>query len=100
MSTSNENKKKIRYHGQVVVDDLIPVKGKDVLEVNSNCDVVLRCYDENGNSNDYPLPVNIFISKKDPTPSDILRDVRKQVGNRRFLISQSAVDLIEKFAEK
>ena len=101
MSIDNGNNKRVKFHGQLVVedDDPISVRNKEVLEINSNYELVLRYYDENGEPDDESFKIDPIPKKIDSSSTDVLSHIRRQAGNKRFLISQSAVELISKFDE-
>ena len=92
-------KNKVRtYHGQKLIndDDLKSAMGHDVLEVNSNDELVVRNYDSKGNAEDDSYKIDLFkaiasVSKK----KSLLGNIVDQIGSKKFLVSESAVQLID-----
>jgi len=100
-NTNPKLKAKLRYHGHEIIDDddLETAKGKVVLELNSNDDLVAREYDKDGNAEDNPYLIDDFY----PNPCgrkiddfDVLKKIRDKIGDKNFAISASALDLIKR----
>ena len=102
IDNTNQNlKAKLRYHGHEVIedDDLEAVKGKVVLEINSNDDLVARYYDEDGNAEDDPYYVEDYYPDSPGhkiSDFDVLKKIREVIGDRNFSISVSALALIKR----
>jgi len=95
---------KTKYHGMWVIsdDDLASAKGNDVIEVNSNDELVCRHYDLEGNADDNPLVLNLTdlispIQLKKLTEANITGAIKRTMGKHSMLISKSAIEMIENF---
>lgn len=87
------------YHGQKLIDDddLKSAMGHDVLEVNSNNDLVLRNYDSKGNAEDDSYKIDLFkaINISLSSKKSLFGSIIDQIGSKKFLVSESAADLID-----
>ena len=91
-----------KFHGMRVIadSDLRTAMGNEVVEVNSNNDLVCRYYDTEGNAEDVPMVINlcaIFMGKKTVTEANITGYIKREVGKNSILISESAVSMIREF---
>lgn len=89
-----------RFHGMNIVSDhdCISVRGYNVIEINSSGDLVCRYYDKTGLEEDNPFPINIWAFGTNPSKANITGSIKRQVGMNKLLISESAVELIKKYA--
>ena len=85
------------FHGMKVISDhdCITVRGYNVIEANSSNNLVCRFYDKNGVEDDEPFEIDIFDFGANPSESNITGGIKRQVGTRKLLISESAVKLIK-----
>ena len=85
--------KKKKYKGHIVIEDnnLEAAKGRDVLEQTSNGDTVIRHYDEDCNAEDVYYGIDLARCPS----NNIMKGIHQQVGGRNFLISESALELIQ-----
>ena len=91
-----------KFHGMEVIadSDLRSAMGNEVIEVNSNNDLVCRYYDTEGNAEDNPMVINlcaICAGKKKVTEANITGYIKREVGKNSILISESAVSMIKEF---
>lgn len=89
-----------KFHGMTIISDhdCVSVKGQNVIELNSSCDLVCRYYDNNGLEEDEPFLINISDFGTNPSESNITGSIKRQLGIHKLLISESAVDLIKQYA--
>ena len=89
-----------KFHGMKIVsdNDCVSVKNQNVIELNSSGNLVCRYYDENGLEEDDPFEIDIFEFCIDSDEENILKSIKNQTGINKFILSESAVDLIKNFA--
>ena len=96
------NKDVIKFHGMKVVNDfdLQSVKGNGVVEMTSGGDIVYRRYDENGLEESDSCEIDIYQAfgqhPKTTTEANITGSIKRQIGSKNILISESVVKLIQK----
>ena len=95
MYTANDT-----FHGMKIVSDqdCLTVKGHNVVEMNSSNKLICRYYDDNGLEEDNPFEISLSDFGINPSESNITGSIKRQVGTRKLLISESAVDFIRDFA--
>lgn len=95
MYTANDT-----FHGMKIVSDqdCLTVKGHNVIEVNSSNTLISRYYDENGLEEDEPFEINFSDFGINPSESNITGSIKRQVGTKSLLISESAINLIKELA--
>ena len=90
-----KNKKKYKGHIVISDNDFESAKGQDVLEQTSNDDTVIRHYDEDGNAENDAYPINLAYCQR-----NIMKGIHKQFGGKDFLISESALELIQLLSDE
>ena len=88
------------FHGMKVISDqdCLTVRDSNVLEINSSGDLVCRYYNKNGSEEDDPFIIDIYAFGTNPSESNITGSIKRQLGTKKLLVSQNAVELIQSLA--
>lgn len=91
-----------KFHGMKVIanSDLNSAMGNDVIEMNSNGNLVCLYYDVKGNAKDKPIVINLselFFRPIPVTEASITSFIKRQIGRKTVLISESAVEEVKRF---